>query len=165
MSTDDAACPLPSASDAPDDGALARILARSASIAIVGASPNPERTSHLIARWLIRNTPYQVFLVNPRAGDADILGHGFFPDLDALPVRPDIVDVFRRPEDVPPIAEAAIDAGASTLWLQLGIRNEEAAARAREAGLEVVQNRCIKVEYARLKERIDVARAVNGSDA
>lgn len=164
-SQDPEACPMPMSSDAPEDAALARVLARTASIAIVGASPNPERTSHQIARWLIRNTPYQIFLVNPVAGDADILGHGFFSDLDSLPVVPDMVNVFRRPEDVPPVATDAINAGAKTLWLQLGIRNEDAAQSARDAGLEVVQNRCIKVEYDRLRERIDLARAVQGDGA
>jgi predicted CoA-binding protein len=149
------ACPLPSADQAPEDGVLASILARSRSVAVVGASPNPLRTSHAIATWLMNNTDYELYLVNPRGGDADIEGHGFYATLSELPVAPDIVVVFRRSEDVPPVTEAAIEADASVLWMQLGIVNDTAAASARAAGLGVVQNRCIKVEYARLRERIE----------
>jgi predicted CoA-binding protein len=148
--------------DAPDDAAMARMLGRVTSVAVVGASPDPSRTSHRIALWLMENTPYEVYLVNPFGGDADIDGHGFYPDLASLPLVPDLVDVFRRPEEVPPIADSAIAVGARALWLQLGIRNDDAAAKAHKAGLAVVQNRCIKVEYRRLQERIDVARAVRG---
>lgn len=141
---------------------MARMLGRVTSVAVVGASPDPSRTSHRIALWLMENTPYEVYLVNPFGGDADIDGHGFYPDLASLPLVPDLVDVFRRPEEVPPIADSAIAVGARALWLQLGIRNDDAAAKAHKAGLAVVQNRCIKVEYRRLQERIDVARAVRG---
>ncbi|MBC7298276.1 MAG: CoA-binding protein [Demequina sp.] len=153
------ACPLPSAEQAPDDAVLAKILAQSRSVAVVGASPNPLRTSHAIATWLMNNTSYQLYLVNPNGGDADIEGHGFYPTLSDLPVAPDIVVVFRRSEDVPPLADAAIEADASVLWLQLGIVNDTAAASARAAGLGVVQNRCIKVEYARLANRIEALQA------
>lgn len=141
---------------------MARMLGRVTSVAVVGASPDPSRTSHRIALWLMENTPYEVYLVNPFGGDADIDGHGFYPDLASLPLVPDLVDVFRRPEEVPPIADSAIAVGARALWLQLGIRHDAAAAKAHKAGLAVVQNRCIKVEYRRLQERIDVARAVRG---
>lgn len=153
------ACPMPVAADAPEDKAMARMLGQVRSVAVVGASPDPSRTSHQIALWLIEKTPYEVFLVNPLAGDADIEGHGFFPDLASLPVVPDLVDVFRRPEHIGPIADEAIEVGAQALWMQLGIRNEEAAAAATKAGLAVVQNRCIKVEYKRLRERIEEIQA------
>lgn len=157
-SYDDAtACPLPNADQAPEDSVLADILARTQSVAVVGASPSPLRTSHAISTWLMNNTDYEVFLVNPHGGDADIEGHGFFASLSELPVAPDIVVVFRRSEDVPPVAEAAIEANASVLWMQLGIVNESAAASARAAGMGVVQNRCIKVEYARLRDAIEAA--------
>ncbi len=165
MSTDEQAydagdvCPLPNADQAPEDEVLARILARSQSVAVVGASPDRLRTSHAIATWLMNNTDYALYLVNPHGGDADIEGHGFYAALSDLPVAPDIVVVFRRSEDVPPVADAAIEADASVLWLQLGIVNDAAAANARAAGLGVVQNRCIKVEYARLSERIEAVRA------
>lgn len=153
---------MPASADAPDDDAVARLLGRTTSVAVVGASPNPARTSYQIAVWLMENTPYEVFLVNPFGGDEDIEGHGFYPDLASLPLVPDLVDVFRRPEEVPPAADQAIAAGAKTLWLQLGIRNEAAAQAAAAAGLTVIQNRCIKVEYRRLRDRIEVARAVRG---
>jgi predicted CoA-binding protein len=155
-------CPMPSTADAPGDTELARVLARTHNVAVVGASPNPDRTSHQIAVWLMENTPYEVFLVNPRAEDQDIRGHGFFPSLADLPVMPDLVDVFRRPEEVPPVARDAIAVGAATLWMQLGIRNDEAAQQCLAAGLTVIQNRCIKVEYHRLRDQIEVARAVRG---
>lgn len=165
MSTDEQthdagdACPLPTVDQAPDDDVLASILARSHSVAVVGASPDPLRTSHAIATWLMNNTDYELYLVNPFGGDADVEGHGFYAALSDLPVAPDLVVVFRRSEDVPPVADAAIEADASVLWLQLGIVNDVAAAYARAAGLGVVQNRCIKVEYARLSERIEAAQA------
>jgi predicted CoA-binding protein len=152
-------CPLPSVDQAPDDEVLARILARAHSVAVVGASPNPLRTSHAIATWLMNNTNYEIYLVNPFGGDADIEGHGFYSALSDLPVAPDLVVVFRRSEDVPPVSDATIQADASVLWLQLGIVNDTAAASARAAGLGVVQNRCIKVEYARLRERIEAVQA------
>ncbi|WP_291379505.1 CoA-binding protein [Demequina sp.] len=165
MSTDDVidttgdACPLPRADQAPTDDALADILAQAHSVAVVGASPDPMRTSHAIATWLMNNTPYELYLVNPHGGDADIEGHGFYASLSELPVAPDIVVVFRRAAEVPPIANAAVEADASVLWLQLGIENPVAAASAKAAGLGVVQNRCIKVEYARLRERIEATPA------
>lgn len=165
MSTDEQfhdgaeACPLPRADQAPEDDVLARILAQARSVAVVGASPSPLRTSHSIATWLMNNTDYEVYLVNPNGGDADIEGHGFYTALSEVPVAPDIVVVFRRSDDVPPVAVAAIEADASVLWLQLGIENNAAAASARAAGLGVVQNRCIKIEYARLRDRIEAAQA------
>lgn len=153
------ACPLPNVDQAPEDSVLADILARAQSVAVVGASPSPLRTSHAIAAWLMNNTDYEVYLVNPHGGNADIEGRGFFASLSELPVAPDIVVVFRRSEDVPPVAEAAIEANASVLWMQLGIVNESSAASARAAGLGVVQNRCIKVEYARLRAAIEAVEA------
>lgn len=150
-------CSLPLVSQAPADDVLALILARSHAVAVVGASPNPERTSHAISTWLMNNTPFELYLVNPNAGDADIQGHGFYSSLADVPVAPDIVVVFRRSEDVPPIAVDAAAADAAVLWMQLGIENEIAAATARAAGLDVIENRCIKVEYARLRDQIVAA--------
>lgn len=165
MSTDEQmddageACTMPAVDQAPDDEVLARILARSHSVAVVGASPDPLRTSHAIATWLMNNTDYELYLVNPFGGDADIEGHGFYEVLADVPVAPDIVVVFRRSDHVQPVADAAVQADASVLWLQLGIVNDTAAASARAAGLGVVQNRCIKVEYARLRDRIEALQA------
>lgn len=152
------ACPLPGAAEAPADDEMAQLLAHATSVAVVGASPKADRTSHQIAVWLIENTPYEVYLVNPKAGAAEIHGHGFYPSVEALPVTPSIVDVFRRSEHVPPVADDAIACGAGALWLQLGVINADAEAAAREAGLTFVQNRCIKIEYARLREQIEAER-------
>lgn len=156
---DTEACPLPNSSKAPGDDALADLLAKATSIAVVGASPNAARTSHQIAIWLMDHTPYEVYLVNPAAGDGEIRGHGFYTSLAELPVEPDIVDVFRRSEHTPGIATEAAVVGAGALWLQLGVINEEAMDIARKSGLTAVENRCIKVEYARLHESIEAARA------
>jgi len=152
------ACPLPQASQAPDDELLALILARSHAVAVVGASPHPDRTSYAVCVWLMNNTPFELYLVNPNAGDTDIEGHGFYASLAEVPVTPDIVVAFRRSEDIPPVADAAIAADGAVLWMQLGITNESAADTAREAGLDVVENRCIKVEYARLRESIEALK-------
>lgn len=150
-------CPVPSAAQAPDDEILALILARSHAVAVVGASPSPDRTSHAVSIWLMNNTPFEIYLVNPRAGDADIEGHGFYASLADVPVKPDIVVAFRKGEDMPPVADDAVAADAAVLWMQLGIQNELAAATARAAGVEVIENRCIKIEYSRLRERIEAA--------
>ena len=155
---DQAACPMPQTSQAPDDEALARVLASATSIAVVGASPDESRTSHQIALWLMDHTPYEVYLVNPLATDGEIRGHGFYSSLDELPVVPDIVDVFRRSEFTPAIATEAVVTGAAALWLQLGVINDEAMDIARSSGLVGIENRCIKVEYARLHDRIETAR-------
>jgi predicted CoA-binding protein len=156
---DQAACPMPQTAQAPDDVALASVLANATSIAVVGASPDESRTSHQIATWLMDHTPYEVYLVNPTATDGEIRGHGFYSSLDELPVVPDIVDVFRRSEFTPAVATEAAVVGAGTLWLQLGVVNDEAMDIARSSGLTGVENRCIKVEYARLHDRIESSRA------
>lgn len=145
----------PGSGHAPDDAALAALLARTRTVAVVGLSPRPDRTSHEIAAWLLDHTPYEVYGVNPMAAGQTVLGREVVAALGDLPVVPDLVDVFRRSDDVPPVVDHAIGVGAATLWLQLGIVNEDAAAKARAAGMAVVQNRCIKVEYARLRAAIE----------
>ncbi|WP_084106190.1 CoA-binding protein [Demequina sp. NBRC 110056] len=152
------ACPAPASGHAPGDEELVELLATARTVAVVGASPSDHRTSYGIATWLMGRTPYEIYLVNPRAGEQEIRGHGFYDSLDQLPVVPDIVDVFRRSEHVPPVADEAIAAGAGALWLQLGVVHDASAAQATAAGLTVVQNRCIKVEYERLRDRIEAAR-------
>jgi predicted CoA-binding protein len=154
------ACELsaPTADQAPPDGELAALLSRTRTVAVVGLSPRPHRTSHQIGAWLQKNAHFDLYWVNPTAEGEEVLGRPVYPSLAALPVVPDLVDVFRRPEDVPPIVDQAIAIGAGTVWMQLGIAHEEAAARARDAGLGVIQNRCIKVEYARLRGEIEAAR-------
>jgi predicted CoA-binding protein len=153
---DGLACPIspPGSNHAPDDETLARLLAGARTVAVVGLSPNPERTSHEVAAWLLENTPFEIHGVNPVAAGREVLGRPLAASLADLDVVPDIVDVFRRADAVPPVVDDAIAVGAPIVWMQLGIVNEEAAARGRGAGLTVVQNRCIKVEYARLRPRI-----------
>ena len=139
-------------------GATARkaILDDSRTIAIVGASSNPSRASNFVATYpLSSSTEFEVYLVNPR--ESEILGEPVFPSLDALPVVPDVVDVFRRSEDLPEIADEAIAVGASTLWVQLGLWNGEAAQRAAAAGLNVVMDRCLKIEHARFHGGLHLA--------
>ena len=131
------------------------ILRRARSVAIVGASNNPARASYFVATYLLSSTAYDVYLVNPR--EAEILGQPVYASLADLPVVPDIVDVFRRHDDLPGVAQEAIEAGAHTLWLQLGSWNEDAAAIAEGAGLSVVMDRCIKIEHARFHGGLHLA--------
>lgn len=152
------ACPAPITGDTPGDDEMALALARTQRVAIVGASPHPARTSYQIAIWLMENTPYELYLVNPAAVGEEIRGHGFYSTLAEIPVPIDMVDVFRRAEHTPAIATAAVEVGAKSLWLQLGVRNADAMATAREAGLVAVQNRCIKVEVIRLDRQIAAFR-------
>ncbi|MDQ3411210.1 MAG: CoA-binding protein [Chloroflexota bacterium] len=125
-----------------------RILTENRTIAMVGLSADPMRPSHFAAIYM-QSHGYKLIPVNPRAVDETILGEVVYPSLQDIPQPVDIVDVFRRPEFVLPIAEDAIAIGAKVLWLQLGVVNEEAAAAARAAGLEVVVDRCVKIEHAR----------------
>ena len=124
------------------------ILDRSKTVAIVGASANTSRPSYFVATYLLSSsTDYEVWFVNPR--ETEILGRPVFASLADLPDVPDIVDVFRRAEDLPSVAAEAIAIGAKVLWAQLGLHSEEAAALATAAGLDVVMNRCLKIEHAR----------------
>lgn len=131
------------------------ILRATRSIAIVGASDNPARASYFVASYLLSSSPYEVYFVNPRA--ESILGRPVYRSLADLPVTPDVVDVFRRHEDLPAVARDAVSVGAKTLWLQLGSWNEEAAAIAEAAGLDVVMDRCIKIEHARFHGGLHLA--------
>lgn len=124
-----------------------QILRRAKTIAIVGASPNPARSSYFVATYLQQSSDYDLYFVNPNA--AEILGHKVYPDLQSLPVVPDIVDVFRKGSDIPSIIDDVVEIGAPTIWVQLGIWNEEAAFYGESKGLTVVMDRCIKVEHAR----------------
>ena len=121
---------------------------------MVGASPNPARASNFVATYLL-STDLEMYFVNPNA--SEILGHPVYPSLDALPVVPDLVDVFRRPEDLPDVLDATIDVGASTFWTQFGLYDEALAQRAEAAGLAVVMNRCLKVEHARFHGGLHLA--------
>ncbi len=123
------------------------ILKKYRRVAVVGASANPERPSHRVASYLIEHG-YDVIPVNP--GVREILGRVVYPDLSAIPEGVEVVDIFRRPEYVPPIVEEAIKIGARVIWMQEGIVNEAAASQAREAGLTVVMDRCMKKEHLRM---------------
>lgn len=130
-----------------DNATIRRILEESKTIAMVGLSGNWYRPSYFAAKYLLDHG-YEVIPVNPNYDE--VLGQKCYPDLAAIPGRVDIVDLFQRSEDVPKFVQPAIDTGASVLWLQLGIVNEDAASMARDAGLEVIMDRCMKIEYARL---------------
>ncbi|NHI17575.1 CoA-binding protein [Microbacterium excoecariae] len=139
----------------PGAGARLGILRRAKTIAIVGASNNPARASYFVGTYLLSSSPYEVFFVNPRADE--ILGEKAYASLADLPVVPDIVDVFRRDEDLPGVAREAVAVGAKALWLQLGSWNEEAAKIAEDAGLDVVMDRCVKIEHARFHGGLHLA--------
>lgn len=127
------------------------IIQQYRNVAIVGISADQYRPSHFVAIYL-QAEGYNIVLVNPRYAGQTILGRRVYASLTEAKEageQIDIVDVFRRAEDVPPVADEAIAIGAKVLWLQLGIRNDEAAGRAQAAGLTVVQDRCIKIEHAR----------------
>jgi predicted CoA-binding protein len=120
-------------------------------IAVVGVSRSPDRDSHDVARYLI-DAGYDVSLVNPTEVEGGpILGRPVYASVGDLPDAVDIVDIFRRPEFVGPIVDDAIAARAKAVWMQLGIVNEAAAEAARAAGLDVVMDRCTKIEHRRLK--------------
>jgi predicted CoA-binding protein len=133
-----------------DPEAIRRVLVGSRTIAVVGASQKPERDSYQIAKRLI-DLGYDMIPVNP--GQAEILGRKCYPDLKSIPLKIDIVDVFRAPEHIPPIADEAIAVKAECLWLQSGIVNEPAARKASDAGLYVVQDRCIATLHRVLVRR------------
>jgi len=133
-----------------------RILDDAQSIAIVGASKNPARASYFVATYLMSSSAdYRVYLVNPR--ETEILGQVVYPDLATLPEVPDVVDVFRRSEDLPEVAADAVSVEANVFWAQLGLWNAEAAQVASSAGLDVVMDRCTKIEHARFAGGLHLA--------
>ena len=131
------------------DTLLREILRDVRTIAMVGASPDWNRPSFFAMKYL-QAKGYRVLPVNPRAAGTTILGEPVLAGLDALPDKPDMVDIFRNSDAAGPITDEAIAIGARVVWMQLGVRNDAAAARAEEAGLRVVMNRCPKIEYMRL---------------
>src|ERR1700733_15042081 len=124
-----------------------RILRNAKSIAIVGASPNSARASYFVGTYLLQSSDYRVYFVNPMADE--ILGHKAYPDLASLPEVPDIVDVFRKGSDIPSVIDEVLAVGAKTVWVQLGIWNQDAAIYGESKGLTVVMDRCLKIEHAR----------------
>jgi len=134
-------------SDGKDIKDLRRILGEYKRVAVVGLSADWSRPSNFAAKYLIDHG-FTVYPVNPKY-DA-ILGQQCYPDLKSIPHPVDVVDLFQKTDRVLPFVEQAIEIGAKVVWMQLGIVNEEAADLARKAGLEVVMDRCMKIEYARL---------------
>lgn len=127
-----------------------RLLTNARTIAIVGLSPDPMRPSHFAAIYM-QSEGYDIIPVNPRHAGTEILGQTVYASLLDIPKdrKVDIVDVFRKTQDVPAVLEEAIAIGAPVFWMQLGIVNDDAAADARAAGMDVVMNRCVKIEHAR----------------
>lgn len=140
----------------PSAGERRSILRGARTVAVVGASPNPARASNFVLTYLASSSAdYEVWPVTPRGGE--ILGMATYPSLADLPGTPDVVDVFRRESELPGVAEEAVAAGAGALWLQLGLHSDEAVRIAHEGGLEVVTNRCLKIEHARFAGGLHLA--------
>jgi predicted CoA-binding protein len=137
---------LPEGADLVAQGrdAIAEILKRYKTIAVVGLSSNPMRPSHEVSEYMQR-AGYRIIPVNPN--ETEVLGEKCYARLEDVPEKVDVVNIFRRAGEVPPVVESAIRIGAPVVWMQLGIENEEAAERARAAGLTVVEDACILIEY------------------
>jgi predicted CoA-binding protein len=140
----------------PDATAVERlqIIQATESVALVGVSADPIRSSNFVAAYLVR-TPFRIYMVNPAY--EEVLGMKAFASLTELPEVPDVVDIFRRRDAIPGVVDDAIEVGAKVVWMQLGLRHEEAAGKARDAGLRVVQDRCLKIEHARFSGRLNLA--------
>jgi predicted CoA-binding protein len=123
------------------------LLRRIRTVAMVGASANPARASNFVATYLLASTDYDVYFVNPNA--TEILGRPVYASLDRLPVAPDLVDVFRKPADLPEVLAETLAVGASGWWLQFGLYDTALAKEAEASGLTVVMDRCLKIEHAR----------------
>ena len=133
---------------APTNAEVKALLEKSKNVAIVGISNKEDRASYQVARWLQQNSHFTLFFVNPVIDE--VLGQKTYPSLAEIPEQIDIVDIFRKAEDCPSVLEKAIAMGAKSIWLQLGISSDEVAANGSAAGLEVVMDRCIKIDYANL---------------
>jgi predicted CoA-binding protein len=133
---------------APTNAEVKHLLQQSKTVAIVGISNKEDRASYQVARWLQQNSHFTLFFVNPVIDE--VLGQKTYPSLAEIPEQIDIVDVFRKAEDCPSVLEKAIAIGAKSIWLQLGISNDEVASKGLAAGIQVVMDRCIKVDYANL---------------
>lgn len=131
----------------PDNTSLKNILDASHVIAVVGLSADPQKVSHRVAAYL-KDHGYRIIPVNPSV--EEVLGEKSYPDLQSIPEKVDVVEVFRRPEYLPEVADEAISIGAKVLWMQTGIKSEDAAEKARAAGLTVVQDACMMERHSRL---------------
>jgi predicted CoA-binding protein len=129
-----------------DNTQIRELLKKSKTLAIVGVSNKPDRPSYGVAQYLLENSHYTIFLVNPMLETA--LGEKVYHSLSEIPEHIDLVDVFRKPTDCVEVLEEAIAVGADAIWLQLGITSPEVLAKGTEAGLSVVMDRCLKVDYS-----------------
>ena len=127
---------------------ISELLRESKSVAIVGISDKPDRPSYGVARYLLENSHYEIYFVNPLLDE--VLGKKVYKSLKEIPAHIDIVDVFRKPAECPEVLAESIDIGASSIWLQLGITVPEVDSAGNAAGLKVVMDRCIKIDYAAL---------------
>lgn len=140
---------------APSASRRLQLLRSAKSVAIVGASDKPSRASYFVATYLLSSSSYTLYFINPRV--KEVQGHPVYPSLKDLPEAPDVVVVFRKPADIPAIADEAAEVGAKTLWVQLGIHAQEAAQHAYDLGLNAVENRCIKIEHGRFHGNLHLA--------
>ncbi len=141
-------CQLPEFN--PEDEEIRGILENNRTIAVVGLSANPDKDSHRVARYL-KEQGYQIVPVNPKT--EEILGQKCYASLKEIPFSVDIVDIFRKIEAIPAVVDEAIATGAKVVWMQLGLAENQSAHKARSAGLQVVMNKCIKIEHSRYFSR------------
>lgn len=131
------------------------LLRRTKTVAMVGASANTSRASYFVATYLLSSSDFEVWFVNPAA--KQILGRPVYPSLDELPGKPDLVDVFRKPSDLPAVLGESLAVGAKAVWFQLGLFDQDVADRGVSEGVDVVMNRCLKIEHARFNGGLHLA--------
>ena len=131
------------------DNEMAQLLSQTKRVAVVGISDKEDRPSNGVSRWLMAHSHLDLYFVNPAL--TTVLGKPCYPSLRDIPVEIDMVDIFRKVSDIPAVVDEAIEIGAQSIWIQLGLVDDASAARAVDAGLDVVMDLCIKVEYDRLK--------------
>jgi uncharacterized protein len=134
------------------DNEIAELLSKTKRVAVVGISDKDDRPSNGVSRWLLAHSHLDLYFVNPAL--TTVLGKPCYPSLRDIPVDIDMVDIFRKVSDIPAVVDEAIEIGASSIWIQLGLVDDASAARAVDAGLDVAMDLCIKVEYDRLKSVI-----------
>ena len=134
------------------DNEIAQLLSQSKRVAVVGISDKEDRPSNGVSRWLMRNSHFELYFVNPAY--TTVLGQPCYASLADIPDAIDIVDIFRKVSDIPALVDEAIAIGAKSIWIQLGLVDEASAARAVDAGLDVAMDLCIKIEYERLASSI-----------
>ncbi len=134
------------------DNELAQLLSRTKRVAVVGISDKEDRPSNGVSRWLMRNSHFELYFVNPAL--TTVLGQPCYASLADIPEPIDMVDIFRKVSDIPAVVDEAIAIGAKSVWIQLGLVDQASAARAVSAGLDVAMDLCIKIEYERLASSI-----------